>query len=153
MTKQFKKLLEKMEPLLEMLRTGSPSTRADLAGVPERGIYAFYEGGTPLYVGRSNSIKKRLLLHSRPSSRHNSATFAFILAKESACQVGIDITGKQRKEMESDPIFKGLYEQAKARVAAMEIRVVEVVDPIEQTIFEVFAAVSLATRYNNFDNH
>ena len=153
MTKQFNNILEKMEPLLEKLRTESPLTRADFAGIPERGIYAFYEGGSPLYVGRSNSIKKRLLLHSRPSSRHNSATFAFILAKESACQVGIEITGKQRKEIESDPQFKMLYEEAKARVATMEIRIVEVVDPIEQTIFEVFAAVSLETKYNNFDNH
>ena len=58
--------------------------------------------------------------------------------------------------MESDTIFKGLYEEAKARVAAMEIKVVDVVDPvdpIEQTIFEVFAALSLETKYNNFDNH
>ena len=153
MTKQFKRIIEKMEPLLENLRTGSLLTRANLAGIPERGIYAFYENGRPLYVGRSNSIRKRLLLHSRPSSGHNSATFAFILAKESACQGGMDLAGKQRKEMESDPIFNRLYEQAKARVAAMEIRVVEVVDPIEQTIFEVFAALSLETKYNNFDNH
>jgi hypothetical protein len=35
----------------------------------------------------------------------------------------------------------------------MQVRVVEVIDPIEQTVFEVYAALVLRTPYNNFENH
>ena len=44
-----------------------------LLGIPQRGIY---ENDAPVYVGRSKRMRKRLLEHSRPSSMHNSATFA-----------------------------------------------------------------------------
>jgi len=35
----------------------------------------------------------------------------------------------------------------------MEFRYVKVEDPIEQTLFEVYAAVKLKTLYNKFDPH
>ena len=57
---------------------------------PDKGIYVFFEDGRPLYVGRSERMKKRVKQHSRRSSGHNSATFAFLLAKESAEKSQID---------------------------------------------------------------
>ena len=36
----------------------------------------------PLYVGRSDDIRRRIRLHCRQSAMHNQATFAFRLAKE-----------------------------------------------------------------------
>lgn len=35
----------------------------------------------------------------------------------------------------------------------MDIRVVEVTDPIGQTVFEPYAALALKTPYNTFENH
>ena len=43
--------------------------------------------------------------------------------------------------------------QSAALVGAMEIRAIKVADPIEQTIFEVYAALALGTAYNDFDTH
>jgi hypothetical protein len=35
----------------------------------------------------------------------------------------------------------------------MTVRVVEIQDPVEQAIFEVYAHIALKTPYNNFENH
>ena len=59
----------------------------------------------------------------------------------------------KRSQIENDPRFKELYAEAKTRVAAMEVRVIQINDPVEQTIFEVYAALALATFYNDFENH
>jgi len=81
-----------------------------------------------------------------------SATFAFILAKEDAQKVGIP-TKAERKALENDLRFKELYTKAKARVSKMSVRVVSIEDQILQTLFEVYAALDLPTKYNVFDNH
>ena len=52
--------------------------------IPDKGIYVFYESGKPLYVGRSDRMRGSILEHGRPSSLHNSATFAFLLAMKTA---------------------------------------------------------------------
>ena len=52
-------------------------TPISLAGKP--GIYVFSESGKPLYVGRTDDLRKRLLSHRHRS--HNTATFAFLLAR------------------------------------------------------------------------
>ena len=140
-------------PLLEDLQTSALLTRASLQNVPQRGIYAFYENEMPLYVGRSNRIRRRIQQHGRPSSGHNSATFAFRLALEAAKGQRFDLTGMQRSQLETNLRFKGLYDAAKSRVAAMGVRVIQIDDPVEQTIFEVYAALTLATPYNEFENH
>ena len=36
----------------------------------------------------------------------------------------------------------------------MEVRVVEIMDPVLQAVFEIYAALTLGTtRYNRFDTH
>lgn len=123
-------------------------------GVPQRGIYLLTEGGVDLYVGRSNSMPKRLRNHARPGGTHNQATFAFLLARE---QTGLtkatySPTGS-RSELERDPIFRPAFTDAKARVACMHVRCVEETDPVRQALLEMYVALALRTRYNDFDNH
>ena len=52
-----------------------------------------------------------------------------------------------------DPAFASAFEVAKARIRAMQVRFVEVADPIRQTILEVYVALALSTPYNDFDTH
>ena len=153
MSEHFNKVIAKMQPLLDQMLATAPLSRDQLQGIPKRGIYVFYEKEQPIYVGRSNRLRQRLLEHGRPSSRHNSATFAFNLAMEAATEGGNTIPDATRTEIENIPRFSSFYIQAKGRVAAMKVRVVEVTDPIEQTIFEVYAALALGTVYNDFDTH
>ncbi|HDS44515.1 MAG TPA: hypothetical protein ENN68_00165 [Methanomicrobia archaeon] len=153
MNKEFKKLVDRLPSLLEEL-VGSPLILwSNLENLPERGIYVFYEDGKPLYVGRTNRMKNRIKQHGWSSSKHNSAPFAFNLAKKIAEEKELDVS-KPRAKLEEDPTFANLFSEAKARVSKMSVQVIEVNDPIIQTLFEVYAALALQTlEYNDFDTH
>jgi hypothetical protein len=153
MSDQFKNIIAKMQPLLDELLASPQLSRTELQDVPAKGVYVFYENGSQLYVGRSNRLRERVLEHSRPSSRHNSATFAFNLATEAATKARIPPEGRNRTELENYAPFRDLYRKAKGQVAAMKVQVIKIEDPIEQAIFEVYAALALHTAYNDFDNH
>ena len=132
--------------------------RGGFPTIPEKGIYAFYEAGRPVYVGRSDRMRSRIQEHGRAGSQHNSATFAFLLATIAAQAKGIDCTTPTRNDLQKADDFKPLYDEAKERVRKMEFKVVEIVDPIEQAVFEVYAALHLKTTlehcgYNDFQNH
>ena len=149
----FKELVDRLPGLLEELVQKELRDRTDLGGIPEKGIYVFFEEGRPIYVGRSNRMKCRIQEHGRPSSTHNSAPFAFNVAKKAAGKKGVDVSEK-RAELEKDQTFAPLFSEAKERVSRMWVRVIEIDDPILQTLFEVYACIALrTTEYNDFDTH
>jgi excinuclease UvrABC nuclease subunit len=150
---EFNRMIANLPELLADLESGPALKRDNLRRIPERGIYVFYECGLPVYVGRSSGLRQRLLSHGQPSSDQNAATFAFILAMEEATKRKLDALSLQRSIRQKDPEFRELYTCAKERVSLMNIRVVEVTDPIGQTVFEPYAALALKTRYNTFENH
>ena len=146
-----------MPNLMQALQ-GSNLRDRNFRGFPQRGIYVFYENDRPIYVGRTNRMRLRILEHGRPSSTHNSASFAFLLAVERAEAQGIDCENRSRGELENEQRCKPLFAAAKDRVSRMGIRCVAIDDAIEQTVFEVYAAIGLGTTrkqggYNRFDNH
>ena len=152
MNSKFEVIINQIPDLMQQLVESPLRKRDSLADIPKKGIYVFYENEKPIYVGRSNKLKERIQQHSRKSSFHNSATFAFILAKEKANEQGIDIKIK-RKALESDSTFINIFLEQKERVSGMKVRVIEINDPIIQTIFEVYVSMELNTEYNVFDNH
>ena len=147
---KFDEKIDKMPELLEELTEGSLRMRDNLSDIPKRGIYVFYEGKKAIYVGRSNGLRNRIQEHGRPSSDHYSATLAFLMAKEDVEDIPPQIT---RGELEKRPDFEAAYSKTKKRIREMGVRVVEVKDPIEQSIFEMYASLALKTKYNSFDNH
>ena len=56
-------------------------------------------------------------------------------------------------ELEENPLFRERFLKAKDRVSQMAFQYVQVADPIEQTLLEVYVAESLATPYNSFETH
>lgn len=152
MTKEFDRIVAQMPDLLDEMLGSKLLSRDNIGGIPQRGVYVLYEEDIPIYAGRSNRLKERLLEHGRPSSTHNSATFAFNLANEEAARNGID-TSRTRKELENDPGFKPIFSEAKKRVSRMRIQIVEVDDAALQTVFEVYVALTLKTPYNAFETH
>jgi uncharacterized protein (UPF0297 family) len=138
---------------MDQLQHNSLLKRDDLNSVPVKGVYVFYENGQPTYVGRSNNVRRRIQQHGRPSSGHNIAPFAFNLAKDILTK-NEQLTGNEtREELEQLPEFIESFSLQKQRVANMEVRVVSISDQIEQTLFEVYAALSLDTKYNDFATH
>jgi len=102
---RFNQLVAKLPELLMELKSKPFITRDNLAGIPQKGVYIFYENGKALYVGRSNRLKQRIQQHGRRSSMHNSASFAFRLAKEMMAR-GQDILSYiTRRELETAPGF------------------------------------------------
>jgi len=149
---EFGNLVSRLPHLLEQLVSSPALDRSKSRRLPKRGVYVFYERREPVYVGRSNRMKERILEHGRPSSDRYSATFALRLAKDAAKQKGIDLS-KTSAQLEKDPGFAGLFSQARKRVSEMRVRAVEIKDPIVQTLFEVYAHMALRTEYNDFDTH
>lgn len=147
---RFDEKIARMPDLLKELRESPLLMRDNLGKIPTRGIYVFYERSKAIYAGRSNSLKTRILGHGRDGSRHNSATFAFLLAKE---KMGKNLPQGTRGELEKRPDFAAAYSKEKRRVSQMGVQVVGIEDPIEQTIFEVYASLALETKYNSFENH
>jgi len=152
MNNKFKEIIDQFPELMQQLVDSPLRQRNSLGDIPKKGIYVFYENEKPIYVGRSNRMKDRIQEHGRKSSYHNTATFAFILAKKITNEQGIDIK-KNRDALESDSTFSDIFIKQKERVSRMNVRVIEINDPIIQTIFEVYVSMELNTEYNDFDTH
>ena len=120
--------------------------------MPTSGIYLLSENGRPLYVGRTNKLRKRLQHHMR--NNYHQATFAFLLARHQTGNLKASYKPKgSRQDLLSDPTFHTAFDDARQRIRNMEVQFVEERDPIKQTILEVFSAVQTKAKYNNFDNH
>ncbi|MHB8086051.1 MAG: GIY-YIG nuclease family protein [Dehalococcoidia bacterium] len=153
MYKKFEEYTDEMENLLRQLKSSKLMSAKDLQDIPSQGIYVLYEKSRPIYVGRSNRMRQRLKEHGQDRSTHNSATFAFKLAKESAVELGINVK-RMRSILEKDPKFSKLFGQAKRRVAKMRFRFIPIVDQVSQTLFEVYTILKLRTFKNNdFKTH
>jgi predicted GIY-YIG superfamily endonuclease len=145
--------VKKFPGWLEVLQKSPALSREELSSVPDQGIYVYYDkNDRPLYVGRSDRMRKRLLQHSRPSSGHNSATFAFILTKQKMPYNTLSHK-KSRSDLQIEDQFSQMFYAAKDEVARMRVRVIEIVNPVEQALFEIYVSLELATPYNDWENH
>lgn len=128
----------------------------------EHGVYLFTEAGRHLYVGRCglteraakrgrghSSFRTRLAGHTRPSSAHNQATFAWRLAVE-AVEGQFEGLPTTRAELQLDSRFRREFVRQKERVAAMDFRVATISDNFESYVFEPYAALMLDTPYNSW---
>lgn len=155
MDEDFKSLVESLEPKYRALVAMVPVKYGTLPrDVPTRGIYLFSEGDNHLYVGRTNRMRGRLRGHCVPSGSHFTATFAFRIARlETGHTAASYSKSGSRAELLKNEAFKFAFDKAKRRIASMDIRFVEEVDPTQQALLEIYAATVLKTPYNDFDNH
>lgn len=155
MHETFTTYIDELPILLKNLLEMDPIDPISLPkDIPQRGIYLFSDKDIHLYVGRSNNIRRRINHHCRLSSQHNHATFAFRVARaKTEFKKATYKTVGSRKMIEEDPVFKAAFVVAKEGIRKMQLRYVEVNDPVMQTLFEVYAAVVLKTPYNDFENH
>ena len=155
MHKIFKEYIDSLEPSFQRLMNMKPVTVETLPSeVPQSGVYLFSEAGENLYVGRTNTIRKRLQNHCRPGSGHNSATFAFRLARQVTGMTQATYTVKgSRQELERDPEFSPVFIAQKLRVRNMNVQFVSEPEPMRQALLEMYVSVSLGTPHNDFDNH
>lgn len=152
MNRHFAELAERLDPSFRRLLAMKPFTPVSLPkGMPKEGIYLFSENQKHLYVGRSRNIRGRIARHSRPSSTHRMAAFAFRLAREATGHLVASYKKEgSRSKLVQDPAFRAAFDQSKTRIREMDVRFVEESDPVRQALLEIYVAVSLRTPYNDF---
>src|SRR6185503_4485334 len=150
MNQQFRELIESLEPKFQDLINMAPVRYGSLPNnLPKRAIYLFSQNGEHLYVGRTNNLRARLRGHCSNASKHFSATFAFRIARQKSGRTKATYSSKgSRADLCNDEIFAPMFDEAKRQVARMEVRYVEEVDPVRQTLLEVYVASVLGTPYN-----
>jgi hypothetical protein len=108
---------------------------------------------------RPGSSERGLNYHCRPPStllsKDDQAVFAFLLAREKTNRTSpVYKKGEgNRSWLVQDPDFLAAFLEAKARVRAMDFRFVEQTDQTLQALLEIYTAVVLRTKYNDFANH
>ncbi len=153
MKDKFSEYIQRMPVLLNELKGKPLLNRNELGDVPKSGVYVFYREGKPLYVGRSNRLKERIQEHGRPSSDHYSATLAFNIAKEMVNYKRNEHRVTTRNDLEKAPGFEKAFFLARKQVAEMQVKVIEIKDQITQALFEIYTALTLNTKYNDFGTH
>jgi predicted GIY-YIG superfamily endonuclease len=145
----FKSHVEELHPKLKQLRAMAPVTVSTLpADAPKRAVYLFSEGAKHLYAGRTNRLRARLREHAALSSDHNSASFAFLLARHET-----SMTKLSRKKCMTDNHFRAAFDRAKERLRKANVRYVEERDPTRQALLEIYIAVAQKAQHNSFENH
>ena len=154
---EFENIVARMEPLLEELLNSRPYHAPTYKGLPAKGVYVFYEEGTPMYVGRVGNTSKqtmrgRIRQHTIPSAKHNQAVFAFKLLQET---LGVSTGhGAELSRAALAEQHEREFKDMKQRVHNMEVWAVAISNSVTQAVFEIYASLALnTTKYNNFDTH
>ena len=164
----FFELVAGLEAQLEELLASPVYGRGPGRTPPPRthGVYLFSRAANRelehLYVGRVglteraraagggySNFRTRLAGHTRPSSAHNQATFAFRLAVEEV-EASIPQLPATRAKRAVHPEFEVVFRAKKELVTSFELRVVEIEDDFESYLFEPYAAFRLETPYNSW---
>jgi excinuclease UvrABC nuclease subunit len=155
MNGHFLEAIRSLEPSFQRLLAMAPVTPVTLPqSMPKSGIYLLSENDRHLYVGRTRNIRARIARHSRPGATHRMAAFAFRLAREATGNLAATYKKKgSRADLMESPVFRLAFDEAKKRIRAMDLRFVEENDPVRQAVLEIYVAVSLQTRCNDFDTH
>jgi hypothetical protein len=153
---RFTTSVERMPAMLDDLRKAEKLTLERRLEVPRTpGCYLFSEGGKPIYVGQTRNLRRRYEQHTGAQRTHNEASFAFLVAKSRAvAKVAAKVLALRRTELQAHPKFAPHFTKAKAQVAKMSFQFIKSADPVERSMFEIYAALHLGTEeFNSFETH
>lgn len=149
MNQDFKDIVDQLEPTLLRLVSSKPIDISTITISSKlAGVYVFYEGEDPVYVGRTRNLRARVKGH-RSITKNDAGSFAFFLARK---WYGSEKVTGGRKALYADPVFRKHLEKANERLKMMSVKFVEISDPRMQHVFEIYAAMALATD-NSFETH
>ena len=116
------------------------------------GVYLLSEPNEHLYVGRTRNMRRRLRDHGNPSAQRQ-ATLAIKIARDETGheKPTYQSAGSTADLLANSSAFRVSFDEAKARIRAMQVRYVEERDPVRQALLEIYTAVDLRTSYNSFE--
>ncbi|TWI60480.1 hypothetical protein IQ16_07600 [Bradyrhizobium huanghuaihaiense] len=115
------------------------------------GVYVFLENGVPVHVGRTRNLGERLRGHI--SKSHFSASFAFKRTRAVHGKTATYLTKGSRRDLLNDPDFKETFHQQVQLVKGMTVLFVEVTDPVQQYLLELYAHLEFGLPLDEFDTH
>lgn len=138
--------------LFQQLMASTPfEAKGILSQKNKAGIYLFLEDGKPVHVGRTRDLGGRLRGHI--TKNHSSASFAFKRTRVVHGRKRTYVSEGSRKALSIDPIFKATFHEQIALVKKMMVRFVEVTDPVQQYLLELYAHLELRLDLDEFDTH
>ena len=149
-TKTFAEINSKMKPLLEQLQKSTAYSNETLQNLDLHcGVYVFYQDGNAKYVGRvgphsAQGIRTRIAQHCK--GRPSEAPLASLMTIEY-----LGLGPLTRAKLASD--YRPQFDEQQTLVRNMEIRAVEIKCCATQAVFEIYAALTLQTSYNDFCTH
>ena len=146
----FHAAVDRMPEHFSELMSGEPlPMRAPKEWAGLHAIYVFYDAnGEPCHVGRTRNLQGRIRAHTANS--HHSASFAFKRARK---ELGVEATyrkGEGRADLLARPDFRAAFDRHRGEIREMSVRYVEIDCPIEQHLFELYAAMRLGTSLSEF---
>lgn len=152
MNERFAKIVAQIPSLFDALAKSEPLIEKGGASLKGKaGVYAFFENERPVHVGRTRNLRGRLRGHITRS--HYSASFAFKRARRT---LNVNATYKSeggRDALVKDATFGPEFERQIACVKAMDVRFVEVPDPVTQYLLELYAHMEWGLALDEFDTH
>ncbi|AXI50656.1 MAG: GIY-YIG nuclease family protein [Sulfitobacter sp.] len=127
--------------------------RASAQDKGKSGIYILYEAGEPVYVGRTRNLQGRLRAHVTRS--HNSASFALkrTRAKHGEIAKATYSSRNSRQEIVNHAVYGKTFISEIALIKKMSFKFLEVPDPIDQYLLELYTTIELDLELTGFDSH
>jgi len=152
MKKTFADYVAALPGLKKQLCASKPLTADQIANLRSAGVYCFSEGDIYLYVGRTRNFRERHQGHCHETSGENKAVFAFRIARIATGKLKASYKKEgSRKHLMKNPEFLHAFLAAKQRIKGMDVRFVEVSDPIQQHLLELYASMELGSEHNSFE--
>lgn len=115
------------------------------------GIYVLIEQERPVYVGRTRNLAGRLQAHVTRS--HNSASYAVKRVREAH---GLEASYRpemSRQHITTEEPWRGYFLEEIEKIRGMQFQFLEVTDPIDQYLLELYATMELGLELSGFDTH
>lgn len=152
MNAQFIETTQSIPALFEKLVSSPPFTEKGIATQRGKaGIYVFYENGKAIHVGRTRNLAQRLRGHITRS--HYSASFAFKRARRDLGRVTSYATKGSREDLLKDPEFAAVFHGHIETLKSLQARFIEVPNPIQQYLLELYACLEYGLELDEFDTH
>lgn len=152
MNEHFRKATTAIPKLFDQLAASVAFRAKGIAAQKGRpGVYVFFENGIAVHVGRTRNLQGRLRGHITKS--HFSASFAFKRARRSLGKVATYVTEGSRANLSKNEVFGPEFYRQIELVKAMEVRFIEVLDPVAQYLLELYAHLEYNLPLDEFDTH
>ena len=152
MNQQFAKITADVPALFRTLAKSTPLKAKALASQKGKaGVYAFFENGRAVHVGRTRNLQGRLRGHTTRS--HYSATFAFKRARRALGMLATYKTHGSRAKLVNHATFGPEFDRQIKSVKSMQVRFVEIADPVAQYLLELYAHIEWALPLDEFETH